>query len=299
MTDTTPKRSVGIVTIATGKYYPEFMPTLVSSIEQFFDLEHQTVTVYCFTDQPATILGVEHFPVTHQAWPFSTLLRFHLIEGQWQALSQNDFLLYMDADMQVFRPIPKTIFEYPLIAVKHPGYLNTQGPFELDRQDSTYVAPPLRKHYFQGCFWGGERHAFEQLIFSLKAQVEADLLLGQIPIWHDESYLNAYLALHPCFALSAEFAWPAVTPPKDRNPYILHLEKPHQEIRQMQGRGTAGEKVLQGLSPTEALAMYQELYLIAHQKCQRLEARLMTHQGFWTRLREYLSYYKNKPPKSN
>ena len=79
MTDTTPKRSVGIVTIATGKYYPEFMPTLVSSIKQFFDLEHQIVTVYCFTDQPATISGVVHFPVTHQAWPFSTLLRYHLI----------------------------------------------------------------------------------------------------------------------------------------------------------------------------------------------------------------------------
>ena len=294
MNHTTSKLNLGIITIATGRYYDEFIPTLKDSIDQYFDASQFQVQFYCFTDVSQVRGDIIRIPITHLAWPFSTLMRFYWIRQYFDALLKNDFLLYMDADMKVVQAIPSDIFLHDLIAVQHPGYLRGSPAFEVDRQESSYLAPQLRRTYYQGCFWGGNTQSFGQLIHSLSTQVEQDLKKATIPIWHDESYLNAYLAMHPCFALSAEFAWPAATPPKDRNPFILHLEKPHQEIRQMQGRGTSGEKILEGLSPTEALVMYQELYLIAHQKCQRLEARLMNHHGIWTRMREWLAYYKNK-----
>jgi hypothetical protein len=50
-----------------------------------------------------------------------------------------------------------------------------------------------------------------------------------------------------------------------------------------------------GQSAAEELAMYRRLYLVAHEKNQRLAARLQT-EGWWSRLRETLSFYKNTPP---
>ena len=83
-----------------------------------------------------------------------------------------------------------------------------KAPFELDRADSAYVAPPLRKHYYQGCFWGGQVSEFKTLIERLAKQVNADLAKASIPIWHDESYLNFYMATQQCFALPPTYAWP-------------------------------------------------------------------------------------------
>lgn len=66
------------------------------------------------------------------------------------------------------------------------------GAFEIDRADSCYVPPPLRERYYQGCFWGGQSFAFSQMIRSLAQKVDEDLSLGNISIWHDQSYLNKY-----------------------------------------------------------------------------------------------------------
>ena len=41
------------------------------------------------------------------------------------------------------------------------------------------------------------------------------------------------------------------------------------------------------------LAIYKKLYLNAHEKCQRLENRLVQKNIGLAKLREWLSYYKN------
>lgn len=287
----TPK-TLGIITIATGKYFEEFIPNLKVSIDEYFRFEEYQVQFYCFTDATQKIAGVTNIPIKHFAWPFSTLLRYRWIAEQLDQLQQYDFLLYMDADMRVVSAPPETIFEYPLIAVRHPGYLNTPGAFEIDRQDSCYVAPPLRKYYYQGCFWGGKSAPFAKLITTLAKKVDEDLSLGNIPIWHDESYLNHYLASQVCQSLPPTFAWPEGQT-GHQAPYILHLEKKHQVIRQADEQRLNIELLIAGGNVEAELAIYKKLYLNAHEKCQRLENRLV-QKVFASQIREWLSFYRNR-----
>ena len=294
MVNTTVKMRIGIITIATGRYYDEFIPALKRSIDQHLNYPEYSVHFYCFTDSQQHTQGVESIPAKHSAWPFSTLMRFHLIEAQMTNLEQNDFLLYMDADMKVVSDIPKNIFDHELIAVKHPGFINGSAPFELDRTESAYVPPPLRKNYFQGCFWGGKTSQFKRLITQLTNQVSQDLSRASIPTWHDESYLNHYLSSHDCYPLSIQYAWPQGEIVGKLQPYILHLEKAHNQIRQVNNDQFQLDAVLNDQDLSAQLQFYKRLYLVSHEKCQRLELQLAQKNLLWLKIREWLSYYKNK-----
>lgn len=294
MVNTTSKKRIGIITIATGRYYDEFIPTLKKSVDAYLSDPSVDITFYCFTDSNHQEAGVEHFPIKHLAWPFSTLMRFHSISDHMSVLEKNDFLLYMDADMKLASLMPVDIFNHPLIAVRHPGFVEGSAPFELDRSDSAYVPPPLRKDYFQGCFWGGNTSEFKDLIATLSKQVDHDLSRASIPIWHDESYLNHYLAARNCFALSPQFAWPQGTPENGEKSYVLHLEKPHNQIRQLDEQ-LFDVSVVQNEQDLRAqLQFYKRLYLVSHEKCQRLELRLAHKNIVWQQIKEWLAYYKNK-----
>lgn len=285
----TPK-TLGIITIATGKYFEEFIPTLKTSIDQYFNFPGYEVHFYCFTDSQQPIAGITNIPIKHFSWPFSTLLRYRWIEQNLSKLQSHDFLLYMDADMRVVSTPPLSTFTPGLIAVRHPGYIASPGAFEIDRQDSCYVPPPLRKHYYQGCFWGGQSAQFAELITALSQMVDEDLSIGLIPIWHDESYLNKYLSTQSCEALPPTYAWPEAEP-YSQAPYILHLEKKHQVIRQDSMNRLNIDALIKGGDINSELAIYQKLYLKSHEKCQRLESRLVQRNIGISRIREWISYF--------
>ena len=293
MNHTTSKTTVGIITIATGKYYDEFIPTLKDSIDQYFDASQLSVQFYCFTDAPNVRPDITGLSITHLAWPFSTLMRFYWIKRHLDQLLKHDFLLYMDADMKVVQAIPSEIFSHDLIAVQHPGYLDASPAFEIDRQDSIYLAPQLRKTYYQGCFWGGRSKSFGELIQHLSTQVDQDLKRAAIPIWHDESYLNFYMATRSCHPLPSTYAWPQGKSLHGETPYILHLEKPHNQIRQIDENFLDTSAILSDDASAQ-LELYKKLYLISHEKCQRLEARLVQKHYWWNQLRERLAFYKKK-----
>ena len=284
-------KTLGIITIATGKYFEEFILNLKASIDQYFNFPGYQVHFYCFTDSTLVIGGITTIPTKHFSWPFSTLLRYRWIEQNLPKFESHDFVLYMDADMRVVSTPPLATFESGLIAVVHPGYLQSPGAFEIDRQDSCYVPPQLRKHYYQGCFWGGQSTQFAQLIKTLSKMVDDDLDLGLIPIWHDESYLNKYLSNQACDALPSTYAWPEAQP-CIQAPYILHLEKKHQVIRQDSIDRLNIDALLKGGDLNLELAIYKRLYLKAHVKSQRLESRLVQRNQALLRLREWFSYYK-------
>ena len=291
MNHTTSKLNLGIITIATGRYYDEFIPTLKDSIDQYFDASQFQVQFYCFTDVSQVRGDIIRIPITHLAWPFSTLMRFYWIQQHLGFLLKNDFLLYMDADMKIVQAIPREIFLHNLIAVQHPGYLWASPAFEVDRQESSYLAPQLRKTYYQGCFWGGKMQSFGQLIQSLAAQVEQDLKKAAIPIWHDESYLNFYMATRNCHSLPPTYAWPQGDNLAGNQPYVLHLEKPHNNIRQIDEEFLNTQSIL-STDTNLQLELYKKLYLNSHEKCQRLENRLVQKNIVWSKVREWLSYYR-------
>lgn len=295
MNTTNTTKTLGIITIATGKYFEEFIPNLKASVDQYFVFPGYQVQFYCFTDSAQQIAGVINIPIAHFAWPFSTLLRYRWIAKHIDQFTSHDFLLYMDADMRVVSTPPLSTFDHELVAVRHPGYLDNPGAFEIDRQDSCYVPPPLRKNYYQGCFWGGRVAPFRKLISHLAVLVDEDLSLGNIPIWHDESYLNHYLCTQDCEPLSPRYAWPQGESEDQLGgqvPYVLHLEKKHQVIRQASGDKLNIECFLVEGNRDAELAIYKKLYLNAHEKCQRLENRLVQKNIGWAKLREWLSYYR-------
>lgn len=294
MDNTTSKKILGIITIATGRYYDEFIPTLKKSVDSYLQHPELEVQFYCFTDSDQQTPGIHHFPIKHLAWPFSTLMRFQWIQEQMRVLERNDFLLYMDADMKLVSPIPVDIFNHPMIAVQHPGFIGKSAPFELDRTESAYVPPPLRQHYFQGCFWGGQKAQFKNLISQLSKQVSQDLAKASIPIWHDESYLNHYLATRNCYPLPPQFAWPQGVPDGGVPPFVLHLEKPHNQIRQVDEHQLDIDTITKDQDVHAQLQFYKRLYLISHEKCQRLELSLAQKNLFWLQIREWLAFYKNK-----
>ena len=291
MNSTGPTRTLGIITIATGKYFEEFIPNLKASIDRYFNFPGYQIHFYCFTDANIEIEGIRNIPIQHFSWPFSTLLRYRWMEKHLPSIGKNDFLLYMDADMRVVSSPPASLLDNSLMAVCHPGYIDTPGAFEIDRQDSCYVPPPLRKFYYQGCFWGGKQEQFVPLVTSLAAMVDDDLSAGNIPIWHDESYLNKYLSSQICEALPPIYAWPEGEL-SSQNPYILHLEKKHQVIRQAPVDKLNIESFLAGKDKALEVETYKKLYLLSHEKCQRLENRLVQKNIMWSRIREWFSYYK-------
>lgn len=290
MSNSSHLKTLGIITIATGKYFQEFIPELKNSVDQYFKFSSYKINFYCLTDSNVSLAGVTNIPTKHYGWPFSTLLRYRWIKQYLNIFQEHDYLLYMDADMRVVSTPPESIFSYPIVAVRHPGYLHSPGAFEIDRQDSCYVPPPLRKNYYQGCFWGGQTANISHLITSLSKMVEDDLSLGNIPIWHDESYLNKYLSIHACHPLSPSYAWPE-SEPISQPPYVLHLEKKHSVIRQSSNDLLDISALINGADAASELEIYKRLYLNSHEKCQRLESRLVDKNLGISKIREWLSYF--------
>jgi hypothetical protein len=75
---------------------------------------------------------------------------------------------------------------------------------------------------------------------------------------------------------------------------VLHLEKPHNQIRQVEEHALDLAIITDEHNTAAQLQLYKRLYLISHEKCQRLELRLAQGNSLWAKVREWLSYYKNK-----
>jgi len=293
MTSSITRKSIGIITIATGKYFSEFIPNLHESIKQYLEYPEYKINFYCLTDQQCNDQTIKIISIPHLSWPFSTLLRYHWIFKNIKEFTTNDFLIYMDADMKVISKIPASIYSKELIAVRHPGYLNSKGLFEIDRISSVYIHPQQRKIYYQGCFWGGQKDIFISFISKLNDLVNNDLLNFSIPVWHDESYLNYFLcSKNNVYALPETFAFPEYKNIENRKPYILHLEKKHKEIRQANDNALDVIETLTGDNQLKKMTLYQNLYLSSHEKCQRLEEKIIQRGSWIFRLREWLSFYK-------
>jgi hypothetical protein len=276
VTSPAPRKRLAIVTIATGAYYKAFFNDFQESVRANF-APGCDVTIYCFTDTPKPAGSPsEHIETRHLGWPFDTLLRFHLMLSIAEKLMAYDFVLYMDADMKAVGAANPKIFEAPLVAVQHPGFQHKPdlASFEIDETQSTFVGPNARRVYVQGCFWGGEPSAVRSLIDTLTRMIDDDLERGQIPVWHDESYLNWYLAHHHFAIVPPSYAYPE-TWSLDMKPVLIHRAKNHDVVRGTQMRGVSAAKIIAGLSLQEQVAVYRTLFLAAHIKTQTLEEQLL------------------------
>lgn len=269
--------SIGVITVATGRYYEKFIPDLKKSIDLFLKIEGHNINFYCFTDHEEITSDITKFPARYIGWPFDTLLRYAMIKDKLPELMKNDYLLYVDSDMELVAAVNPEIFTGSLIAVQHPGFINKKGligTYEIEPDESSYVPPENRKTYFQGCFWGGQSVNFKKMILSLSDLVDQDLVKGLVPVWHDESYLNAYLSKESVVTLPPSYAYPEGAQ-FDFKPVVLHKNKPHNQIRAISANKLPDSSaILAGLAIEEKEYLYRNLYLKAHEKNQRLEWQL-------------------------
>jgi histo-blood group ABO system transferase len=237
---------VNLLIIATNKYI-KFLPKLIESIEQFW-INDMVTDIHIFTDrikdcdmllsQTDYDKGViEYHEVEHNVWPASTLYRYHFFKKYMRTITGH-YVFYIDADTIIASPIGKDILS-PRTVVQHCGYVNGGGTFETRHDSTSFVPMSQRKVYYGGGFWGCDLVNFKKLVSKAVEMIDDDLARGIMPIWHDESVLNCYMAnCEPTKVLSPSYHYPEANPriwkswPEQYPCKILLLNKNHKEIRE-------------------------------------------------------------------
>jgi len=235
---------VGLVVIATGKYF-KFIQPLIDSIDEHFFVGFD-VTLNLFVDEDNLIKTTEltservrpnYFLVEKEIWPYPTLHRYKYFHNEREAL-QADYLYYCDADMKFVSPIGAEIIPQDheeLTVVKHPGFWDGGGTFETRPESKAYS--PNATQYYAGGFNGGERDKFLKMCEELSKNIQIDESNEVTAIHNDESHLNCYCVDRILKELSPSYCFPenAIKFPKNWNvpfrPKLLALDKNHKEMR--------------------------------------------------------------------
>jgi histo-blood group ABO system transferase len=260
--------TIGLATIATGRYIELLAPLLESARAHFFpgelvktfvftDSPHKTAI---FTDAPQVADDVLRLPIEHEPWPLVALHTYHYFTRYAERFAGLDYLYFIDVDMRFVARCADEILPHSsgLVAVEHPDYWRghrgfasraidavTGGrwsarplphaalPFERDPRSTACVSDPHHRYYYAGAFAGGRVDAFLEMAHALRDAVEADHRNGVIAVWHDESHLNRYLYAHPPKRLAPAYCYPesVYSHLAHLEPVILALDKDHAYFR--------------------------------------------------------------------
>jgi hypothetical protein len=202
---------VGVLTVCTGRYCEHLERHLRLLLSNF--LAGHGKTCYIFTDQVARARAtVAELARTHdfaavvtaiegRGFPGDTLYRYHYMLLQEQhILAHTDVVYYMDVDLvpeaniRAFEVVPSA--DRPLVAVRH-MLQDGRGTPEARPQSRAYLADAAwRLCYFAGGFLGGRSPDFMRMARTIAEAVDDDDSREVVAIWHDESHLNKYLAVH-------------------------------------------------------------------------------------------------------
>lgn len=225
---------IGLLVIATNKYI-RFASQLWISAKKYFLPGHQ-VTMFVFTDSNTVPDGTIRVFQKHLPWPGATLKRYHVFTDNRSILQGMDYLYYSDADMRFEGYVGDEILG-ELVATQHPGFYGKpyeifSQSFENRPESSAYMPPGAGREYYAGGFNGGSRYL--EMASVIRNWIDEDESKGIIAKWHDESYMNRYLAEYPptvvlspayCFP---ESNWASVLQFSRK---LVALDKNHAEMR--------------------------------------------------------------------
>lgn len=154
---------------------------------------------------------IKIFPTEVTAWPFPTLMRYHLFLQQEELLKEYDYIFYCDVDMAFVNVVGDELLGEDLTACPHPGYAIRKEyypPYEPNSDSACYIPRPgrvvveggkarFRPEYYAGGLQGGKSDKFIEAMKSMRGMVDQDLGKNYIPIWNDESAWNKYLSQNP------------------------------------------------------------------------------------------------------
>jgi hypothetical protein len=237
--------TLAVIFIGTDKYL-NFLPSWYESCENNLVTDHKK-HYFVFTDGEMKDLpeNISAYTQEHQAWPFITLLRFNTILKAKEELEDYDWMLFIDADMQVVSEVhPTELFtDKKYIGVHHPCHYLQMPPH--NQGTGAFETSPLSKAgivdgddtsvYYQGCVWGGKVPEVIEMMEELQKRTQEDLDNNVIAKWHDESQMNKFYAerpdevnvLSPSFAFPEDFAQYCEFEPK-----IVHLSKDNSSYHQ-------------------------------------------------------------------
>ncbi|KAJ3091851.1 Glycosyltransferase-like 1B [Quaeritorhiza haematococci] len=225
-TKTNPVR-LGIFILATGDVYIRYALNLIKSSEIFLcpDRCRFKITYYVHTDQPnafkSLMADVKTLRMYSKPWPYGSLFRFDAIlrtDTAFNLTSNHDYLLYLDADNQIVKPICYEVLS-PSVALQHSWYPHPalrDWPYENDERSFAFIpqSTQYRLPYFSGQLWGGSASYFLELARTLDRNILHDLAWGKIAKVDDESHLNRFFVKNlPNTVLSGAFHYPE--PPQD------------------------------------------------------------------------------------
>jgi hypothetical protein len=240
-------RNVGVLLVATGKYYSYFFENLYKSSEKFF-LPDTQKTYYVFTDAVNELTSVpDNVVIVYQEWepfPGPTLHRYHYFDIISEVLKKHDYLFYTDVDMLFVDTVTAKDLNpnnKAFVAVVHPGFYMTQnrrGTPETNPKSKAFIDASVDFEYVAGGFQGGKAKYFLMAIRTMKLSIDADLKIGIIPVWHDESIYNKFVVLNKN---NVHFCQPDMCFPQNvginrnlasiRSPKLIALDKNHSEVR--------------------------------------------------------------------
>jgi hypothetical protein len=225
-----PSEKIAVCTVATGPYIYFWKEQLVSWKNSKNPLH--SLVFHIFTDQIEIVerfqVSNPEFEISLHAvptypWPEVTALRYEMYYSAKHALVEN-VILHIDADMLVKVNLVEYLIAAPkgrVSLVMHPGFYRPKttkkfafymknkkflmrdlvsivrkggiGAWETDKVSSAYVERRRRKTYFCGGIWFAGNEEFHSLVKELTKVTRSDLDSSRsLPIWHDESYLNAW-----------------------------------------------------------------------------------------------------------
>jgi len=257
--------NLGVISIATNKYINYWKEQATSLNTQIN--EYSRVSVFVFTDrveealnhsQTLNRLSVKVIAIPNYGWPDATLLRYEIMKSNFFLFSDQDVLVYLDADMKVVAPLDTRPFfkemKGGMNLVRHPGYFRESGlraakfyflnplilirdfyslaltgglgSWETNAKSEAFVERRYRDKYYCGGIWWGLRESVHDLVSKLALDVEADSKKDVIAKWHDESHLNHWASKNvfsespPTVCYEASYPWLA-----NLKPLIIAVNK--------------------------------------------------------------------------
>jgi hypothetical protein len=222
---------VSYIFTATGKY-ARFIPKLVETgIKNFFPDDEVDFVVFTDSEEYDNVEKLTVIKTQKMGWPFDTLKRFHLINSN-QNILKSDFLFYGNANIifnsEVSHEILPNKSDNWIVGTIHPSYLDTESsslPYERNEKSTACVKYGEEgQHYYQGCFFGGEREHFLKMSEIIEKNIDQDLSNNFIAEWWDESHMNKYFIENPPKSINPGYAYPEfVNIPFDKK--IIQLDK--------------------------------------------------------------------------
>lgn len=179
-----------LVTVVEGEIYEKFTEDLFASAFEYF--------------RPTDKVIMLMLP-GRSGWPAATMYRYHVLVENFP---EADYIFLSDADMLFEGPVADEILPHRgVTATLHPGYVNRA---DLPYETRVGLWSSARgKRYYCGGFVGGTRFEMLSLAVRIREIIDHDVSSGHIPIWHDESALNAVLSTDPPeVTLSPAYCYP-------------------------------------------------------------------------------------------